>query len=101
MNACLVAITVLTSWYNYNLPGYPMYSKIHDTAASRDYPRGTELEVCSQDSPQACIRVRVNDFGPDKGIYPTRGLDLSEAAFKSLAPLSLGVIKVTVYALPR
>jgi rare lipoprotein A (peptidoglycan hydrolase) len=38
------------------------------------------------------VVVRINDRGPAKRLK--RGIDLSKAAFKALAPLELGLIKV-------
>lgn len=86
-------IPTVASWYDYSLPGVPGYSRTHATAASRDWPRGTCLEVCAS---SVCVMVRVNDYGPRSAIFPGRGIDLSSYAFKQLAPLSKGVIAVTV-----
>lgn len=83
----------VTSWYPYSLPDYPNYSDTHLTAASRDYPRGTKLVVCTEDRGY-CVTVRVNDFGPEE--WTGRQIDLSNAAFRQLAPLSRGLLKVTV-----
>lgn len=89
----------IASWYDYKLPDFPDYSKNNFTAASRDYPKGTILIVC-QDTikPELkCVQVRVNDYGPDKIKHPDRAIDLSSAAFKELAPLSVGLVKVKIY----
>lgn len=95
-NFFVVAVITIASWYNYSLPGYPNYGTYSLTAASRDYPRKTMLQVCRQDDLKRCVIVRVNDYGPDKAIHPDRGIDLSQAAFKRLAPLSKGLLKVTI-----
>lgn len=116
------------SYYNYKLKGYPNYSKENFTAASRDFPRGTELLVCRTDARiniedirdvvrrkdegriylnqseyniNKCVRVRVNDFGPEhckdnKDACPERIIDLSSKAFSELAPLSVGLIDVEI-----
>lgn len=84
------------SYYDYSLKDAPDYSKTHLTAAVRDWPRGTELRVCVVDDPGRCVIVRVNDYGPQKALHPDRIIDLSSAAFLKLAPLSKGVIDVTV-----
>lgn len=88
------------SWYDYDLPDYPDYSKDHYTAAARFWPRGTKLKVCNfQVVPSDlhnCVQVRVNDYGPDANRHPERIVDLSSAAFKRLAPLSSGIIPVEV-----
>ena len=89
-------------------------------AASWDYPFGTQLKVCRvpgnaagvwagegyaaktpRPPPQEirCTVVEVTDRGPARGLYRRgRVLDLSRAAFLRLAPLSRGVIEVTVEA---
>jgi rare lipoprotein A len=64
------------------------------TAAHRSLEFGTRLLV---ESGGRSVVVTVTDRGP----YPPPGfddrqLDLSEAAFRALAPLSLGVISVSV-----
>lgn len=80
------------------------------TAASWDYPLGTKLRVSrsgarrlqgSLSSPTDEITVVVTDRGPAHRLYRAgRILDLSKSAFESLAPLSHGVIPVTIEALP-
>lgn len=81
------------SWYDYSLKGYPDYSKTNLTAAARDWPRGTKLNVCTDSK---CVVVRVNDFGPALAVHPDRIIDLSSYAFTQLAPLSAGVVDVVV-----
>lgn len=90
------------SWYDYDLGGLdqkctkekePCYSQRADTCASRDYPRGTILHVATTDKAITC---RVNDYGPADR---TRIIDLSSHAFAQLAPLSKGLIEVTVQEL--
>lgn len=62
------------------------------TCASWHYPLGTKLEVVYGNKK---IVVRVNDRG---GLNL---LDLSEGAFKELAPLDRGVIRVRVRRLDK
>ena len=109
-SAC--GMTGKASWYDYSLKSAPNYSKYNLTAASRDFKRGTKLEVCAKDpvlqmvngkivdtgmaSWDKCIVVRVNDYGPNKQIHPDRIIDLSSYAFQHLAPLRRGVIEVSV-----
>lgn len=81
----------LASWYDYDLEGYPGYSKDHRTCASREYPRGTILRVIYQDRFTTC---RINDYGPEE--WTGRDIDLSSLAFRDLAPLSVGLIPVTI-----
>lgn len=101
------------SWYDYQLKGYPNYSKENYTAASRDYPRGTKLRVCRYGTScyegfcvsgkwqfpdkqgnfkEKCVDVRVNDYVENPDVI----IDLSSVAFKALAPLSRGIIDVEI-----
>ncbi len=75
------------SWYGY---------KDCDCAASPDYPKGTELLVTSIADPTKSVVVTVNDFGPERDIFPKRVIDLDKVAFAQLAPLGAGVINVHV-----
>lgn len=63
------------------------------TAAHRRYAFGTWLKVTAIDNGKSVV-VRVNDRGP----YTKDGrvIDLSQAAFEAIAPLSRGVIQVTI-----
>ena len=61
-------------------------------AAANRWPLGTALRVCHRDR---CVYVRVRDRGAFH-----HAVDLSRAAFALLAPLSSGVIDVTVEVLP-
>ncbi|MFA4954775.1 MAG: septal ring lytic transglycosylase RlpA family protein [Patescibacteria group bacterium] len=65
-------------------------------AASPDFPKGTKLLVKRVDDPSKSVIVRVNDYGPDRRIFPKRAIDLDAVAFKQLARLSAGVVAVTV-----
>ena len=79
----------IASWYDYDLPDYPAYSKDHDTCASRDYPKGTLLLVSNTEIEVVC---RVNDYVENPKVI----IDLSSHAFSQLAPLSKGLIVVVV-----
>lgn len=81
---------MFATWYDYSLSDAPEYSLTHATAASRTYPRETQLLVCTT----KCVQVRVNDYGPEE--WTGKDIDLSSFAFKQLAPLSRGVIVVEV-----
>jgi rare lipoprotein A (peptidoglycan hydrolase) len=61
-------------------------------AASNRWPLGTRLMVCHG---ERCIPVCVRDRGSFG-----HAVDLSRAAFALLAPLSSGVIEVTIESLP-
>jgi 3D (Asp-Asp-Asp) domain-containing protein len=60
------------------------------TAAHRTLPFGTRLRVEHQGR---AVVVTINDRGP---LIEGRDLDLSEAAFREVAPLARGVIRVAV-----
>ena len=65
------------------------------TCASWDYSFGTKLRVVRPDNGHSVV-VTVTDRGPAKRLYKDgRTLDLSRRAFLTLAPLEVGVIKVT------
>lgn len=97
-------VTGIASYYDYSLPGYPNYSKENYTAASRDFPRGTRLMVCTAGksnlepsySPHniQCVVVRVNDYGPT--LETGRKIDLSSKSFSALRPLRQGLVDVTI-----
>ena len=66
------------------------------TAASWDYALGTQLEVRNPQTRKS-LRVTCTDRGPSRRLYRKgRILDLSQAAFQALAPLSQGLIEVMV-----
>ena len=77
------------SWYNYSLPDAPQYSLTHLTAASRDYPKGTYVQVWTDNK---IVVVRINDWVEN----PNVAIDLSSFAFQQLAPLYVGVIRVKI-----
>jgi len=71
------------SWYKY---------KNCDCAASPDYPKGTKLLVRNLDNNKEVI-VKVNDFGPERNIFPDRIIDLDKVAFKKIGKTGAGVLK--------
>ena len=75
------------SWYAY---------KGCDCAASPDYPKGTYLVVTRTDDPTRTVTVKVNDYGPERDVFPDRIIDLDKGAFAKLAGLGAGVIDVRV-----
>jgi hypothetical protein len=75
------------SWYKY---------KNCRCAASVDFPKGTRLRVRSVANPAKYTVIRVNDYGPERDIFPDRAIDLDLIAFQELAPKGAGVIRVTV-----
>lgn len=74
------------SWYAY---------KNCRCAASPDFPKGTRVRVTSQLTGKFTV-VRINDWGPERDKFPDRAIDLDAVAFKELAPLGAGIVRVTV-----
>lgn len=72
------------SWYSYGST---------PTCAHRDYPKGTQLLV-TNNATGASIVVTVNDYGPQA--WTGRIIDLNSVAFSAIAPLSQGLMEVTV-----
>ena len=86
----------ISSWYDYDLVGYPDYSKYTSTCASRDYPKKTILKVINIKNGKS-VECRVNDYGPEE--WTERNIDLSSYAFKQLAPLTDGLLEVEIEVL--
>ena len=84
----------VASYYDYVLPS-GWSSKGHFVCATRDFIRYSYVKVTNIDTGQEVI-CKVTDYGPDESIHPDRIIDLSSTAFKTLAPLKLGVINVKV-----
>jgi rare lipoprotein A len=74
------------SWYKY---------KDCDCAASPDYPKKTKIKVTNMVNGKSVV-VRINDWGPERNIFPDRVIDLDVTAFKKIADKRLGVVKVKV-----
>ena len=93
----------MASYYDPVLEGRTMangsaYNAKAFVCASWDFPLGTRLLVIS--SNRSCV-VTVADRGPAKHLKKYgRVIDLSEAAFFSLSPLSAGLVSVSVQKLP-
>lgn len=79
----------LASWYD-----YPYWTR-ELPAASRTFPRGTYLKVTNLENGESVI-VKVRDFGPNPYYHPERIIDLDISAFKRVAFLNKGIIKVKV-----
>ncbi len=80
------------SWYAY---------KKCPCAASPDFPKGTLVKVTNADKPSKTVVVKINDYGPERDKFPDRAIDLDKVAFKTLASLSAGVIRVIVEPLSK
>ncbi len=84
------------SWYDPNSTSPELFHKWGMTCAMRRTDYGKYYRVCNL-SNNKCVFVRHNDFGPSEGMYRRgRIIDLSKAAFRKIADLSQGVIRVEV-----
>ena len=77
------------SWYKY---------KGCMCAASPDYPKGTQLLVVNKNKNQGIV-VKVNDWGPERDIFPDRVIDLDLVAFTKLGTKGVGVFQ-NMYVTP-
>ena len=68
------------------------YNRDGLTAAHRTLPFGTIVRVTNLENGRT-VNVRINDRGPQD---PSRVIDLSDDAFRKLAPLGDGEIRVTI-----
>jgi len=75
------------SWYKY---------KHCNCAASPDFPKGTKLLVRRADDPTKSVVITVNDYGPDRRLFPNRVIDLDKVAFAAIGNPRGGVMQVTV-----
>jgi len=82
------------SWYEYTLPS-GWTSKSAKVCASRDFQRGTTVQVTSTETGRTTT-CKISDYGPNKTVHPDRIIDLSPAVFTELAPLQQGTVAVTV-----
>jgi|TARA_R110000824_G_scaffold355789_1_gene543012 rare lipoprotein A len=110
----IIAVTLLTgllfvdkggnttaSWYGEKYRGKATasgepFNPDELTAAMWDVPFGTKFRVYYG---KKFVVVRINDRGPAKSLK--RGIDLSKAAFKRLAPTEIGLIKVRLEKLGK
>lgn len=107
----VLAATLTASWYStesckregtsgvYTASGERFNENEH-TAASWSYPFNTRLKVTNLRNKKAVV-VRITDRGPSKRLVKKgRVIDLSMGAFKAIAPLSDGVIPVSIELMP-
>lgn len=71
------------SWYAY---------KNCDCAASTEYPKGSYVRVTNLDNGKSVI-VKINDYGPDRSLFPQRVIDLDKVAFEKIGNLRVGILK--------
>lgn len=64
-------------------------------AASPDFPKGSKVRVHNLDNSKY-VDVTINDFGPDRSIFPKRAIDLDKEAFKQISSLGAGLIEVSL-----
>lgn len=64
-------------------------------AASPDFPKGSILQVINLENNKS-VTVEVNDFGPDRAVYPDRVIDLDKIAYAKLSSIRGGKIKVHI-----
>lgn len=65
-------------------------------AASPDFPKGTLVRVTKLSDPVKSIVVKINDWGPERDLFPERAIDLDKVAFAELASTGAGVMRVHV-----
>ncbi len=79
-----VLVNGKASWYKY---------KDGDYAASPDFAKGSIIKVTNLDNDKS-INVTINDWGPERDLFPDRAIDLDKFAFKKISSLGAGIINV-------
>lgn len=88
--------TGLASWYDPSLTSPELFKKWGVTCAMRKTDYGKYYRVCNLAN-NKCVFVRHNDFGPSAQMYNQgRIIDLSKSAFRKIADLEHGLIRVSV-----
>jgi rare lipoprotein A len=101
-----VSTNGVASWYGEAHRGKPMangqrFDPDRLTAASWFYPLGTRVRVTLRDQPERSVEVTITDRGPARRLVRQgRTIDLAYAAFKAIADPDLGLVSVTVEAVP-
>ncbi len=81
-----VRVSGSASWYAH---------KAGHFAASPDFPKGSRIRVHNTENGKY-IDVTINDYGPDRLLFPTRVVDLEKRAFQKIASLRDGIISVRI-----
>ncbi len=81
-----VRVSGSASWYAH---------KAGHFAASPDFPKGSRIRVHNTENGKY-IDVTINDYGPDRSLFPTRVVDLEKRAFQKIASLGDGIISVRI-----
>jgi rare lipoprotein A (peptidoglycan hydrolase) len=84
------AVVGVASWYDYGIGGME-WSKSHRTCASRTLERYTMARVTNIET-GASVECYVNDWIE----HPERDIDLSSYAFRQIADLEQGLVKVKI-----
>ncbi len=86
----------VASWYDPSATSPKLFKTWGVTCAMRRTDYGKYYQVCNLAN-NKCVFVRHNDFGPSWRMYRKgRIIDLSKSAFRKIADLELGLIKVSV-----
>ena len=86
----------IASWYDPSNLAPDLFKKLGMTCAMRKLDYGKYYRVCNLAN-NKCIFVRHNDFGPSRIMYARgRVIDLSKSAFRRIANLDHGLIRVTI-----
>lgn len=104
ISVCVHGRELTASWYGLECAGRTMangqpFRPDALTCASWDYPLWTVLYVTVASTGRQGARsviVTVTDRGPARRLLATRQLDLSAGAFRRLAPLDAGLVRVRV-----
>ena len=62
-------------------------------AASADFPRGSKIRVYNLENDKF-VDVVINDYGPDRKLFPNRIIDLDRVAFNQIASPGAGLINI-------
>lgn len=64
-----------------------------DFAASPDFEKGSIIKVTNTDNDKS-INVTINDWGPERDLFPDRAIDLDKVAFGKISSIGAGIINV-------
>ena len=84
-----VITTGQASWYKF---------KGGNFAASPDFPIGSRVRVFNTDN-NKFVDVTINDWGPERALFPNRVIDLDKVAFLKIAPAGSGLSNIRIQPL--
>ena len=67
-------------------------------AASPDFPKGSVVRVKNKENDKY-VDVTINDYGPERNLFPDRAIDLDKVAYSKISSLTSGVIDVELQPL--